>query len=427
MIKSFVRSLFPKDIWFQMSKIKWYIYSLLMRVYHFCVLKRVKAKVQKGEKLRVAFIESEIAKWKTQSLFDLMKSDPHYEPFMLICRRDGDANKLKEEIERGIEQAMAIFKEKGNTCFNSYDPNDPDLTNLKKYDPDLVFYQQPWTCEGSMYSVSRYALPCYVPYYVANYGSLPLDAKKAFHRILAYFFMQSEAWVQTLTDWAPRFYYSGKCVPVGHTSLDYAYLHPPKTPTSQCVIYAPHFSFVTDTIDNVTGISTFAWTGREILEYAKTHPEMNWVFKPHPVLYRTVIEKGLMTQTEIDAYYEAWGRLGRVCDSCDYQQLFEEATTMITDCGSFLTEFGATGKPIVHLISARAKIHPMKPSQELYSTYYQVHNPDEMYKIFEIVLEKQEDPNKKIRQAAVRKAGLQGNYAAKNIMDFFDKEFGIKR
>ena len=400
-----------------------YIYAVIN---HRRVLWRIRRKIARGEKIRVAFVESEIAKWKTQSLFDLMKADEHYAPFMLICRRDGDEKKDEETIRKGVDSAIEYFSAKGNECIDALDMTDLGLRDLRKFNPDIVFYQQSWYSEGIL-DVVKYALPCYVPYYVANYGSLALDAQMFMHRFLAYFFMQSESWVHALTDWAPWYYYSGKHLPIGHTMLDYAYLNPPKAPTKQCVIYAPHFSFITETIINQTGISTFPRSGRAILEYAQKHHEMNWVFKPHPNLYRELINSGFMTHEDVDIYYAAWATLGRKCEDCNYTTLFSEATVMITDCGSFLTEFGATGKPIIHLVSSTAKLSPMKPSQELYSTYYQVHNLEEMYTTFETVLEKQEDPNKEVRQTAVRKAGLQGNYAAKNIMDLFDKEFRIKR
>lgn len=426
MIKAFLRNIFPKGLWQKMSEVKWPVLVVVARFHHWRVLQRIRRKIGRGEKLRVAFVESEIAKWKTQSLFDLMKADEHYEPFMLICKRDRDETKGEAEIRRRVNESLSYFRRQGNDCIDALDMDDLNLLNIRKFNPDIIFYQQSWFA-ASIFDAVKFALPCYVPYYVANYGSIDLDSKLLMHRFLAYFFMQSEAWVSALTAWAPWYYYSGKMLPFGHTMLDYAYLNPPHEPKSQCVIYAPHFSIRTEKVDNLTGISTFLWNGLEILEYAKKHPEMSWVFKPHPILYRTLIESNLMDKKSVDQYYLEWENLGVKCTDNNYTSLFTRATVMITDCGSFLTEFGATGKPIIHLISSMARVSPMKPSQELYATYYQVHNLDEMYATFETVLEKQEDPNKETRQAAVRKAGLRGNYAAKNIMEFFDKEFRIKR
>lgn len=426
MIRDFVRRFVPRALWQGMSNVKWGFVAVVAMGGHRLALARVRGKVRRGERLRVAFVDTEIAKWKTQSLFDLMVADEHYEPFMLICRRDGDENKRPEEMRPGVDGALAYFRGRGNLAIDAFDPDDVDLKRIRTYAPDLVFYQQPWYAHNLRQVVGR-ALPCYVPYYVANYGSLMLDATRDLHRYAAYFFLQSEAWVKALTGWAPWYFYSGRRVAVGHTALDYAYLNPPPSPTAPCVIYAPHFSFITERAANVLGISTFLKNGREILSYAKAHPEMNWAFKPHPRLKRELVNAGEMTLEEVEAYYAAWAALGTVCLDDGYQALFNRATAMITDCGSFLTEFGATGKPIIHLISSTARVSPMKPSQELYSTYYQVRNLAEMHAVFAQVLERGEDPNRELRQAAVRKAALSGNYAAQNIMDFFDGEFGIRR
>lgn len=426
MIKSFVRSLFPKRLWLKFSRAKVFLFVFVARIAHVVILSRIRRKILCGEKIRVAFVDSEIAKWKSQSLYDLMVKDAHYEPFILAARRDLDKDASSAKKAVGAINAVRYFEEHGNICFNGYDPSAVDEFALRRYKPDIVFYQQAWYIPQG-FVVSAFALPCYIPYYVANYGSLALDAQKDLHRLAAYTFLQSEDWVHALTDWAPRGYYSGRQIPVGHTMLDYAYLHPAKPPKSFCVLYAPHFSFSTEKVKNILNISTFPWSGRAVLAYAKAHPEIAWIFKPHPLLRQMLIKTGLMASEEVDAYYAEWAALGRKCEDSNYWRLFDDASVMITDCGSFLTEFGSTGKPIIHLISNRAKIHPMKPSQELYSTYYQVHNLEEMYATFETVLESREDPKRKERQAAVEKAKLSGNYAAKNIMDFFDKEFGIKR
>ena len=72
----------------RLSALKLACRVLLARVRHFRVRARIRAKARRGEKIRVVFLESEVAKWKTQPLFDLMKEDPHYEPVMAIFRRD---------------------------------------------------------------------------------------------------------------------------------------------------------------------------------------------------------------------------------------------------------------------------------------------------------------------------------------------------
>ena len=101
-----------------------------------------------------------------------------------------------------------------------------------------------------------------------------------------------------------------------------------------------------------------------------------------------------------------------------------ESRAMITDCGSFLTEYACTGKPIIHLVSSTAKLKPLKPSADLYATYYQVHNVKELDEALDSVVVKALDPNRERRLTKVREAGLLDNYAAQNIMDELENLLG---
>ena len=95
---------------------------------------------------------------------------------------------------------------------------------------------------------------------------------------------------------------------------------------------------------------------------------------------------------------------------------------MVTDCGSFLPEYAATGKPLIHLISSTAKVKPMKPAQELFSTFYEAHDLDEMFAVFKTVLEDGDDPKRAVRQKAVAAYNIAGACASGNIMRFLEQD-----
>lgn len=405
----------------RLSAIKLDCRVLFARLWHWRVRNRIRAKARRGEKIRVVFLESEVAKWKTQSLFDLMKDDPHYEPVMAIFRRDRSTSDPEEKVLADIQAAKAYFEAKGNPCEIVYSSGNPFVPQLKRLNPDIVFYQQSWVSDG-IEDVCRYALPAYVPYYVVNYGEPEIGCKMTFHRFLAYYFHLNSDWAEIARGCAPAWFYSGRHVATGHPSLDYLHRDAPPPPKRPCVIYAPHFSFILPNHDNLLGISTFPWIGRPILDYAKAHPNLNWVFRPHLVLRRELVDSGLMTVGERDRYFAEWGRIARVSTDSDYQGLFAESTAMVTDCGSFLCEYGATGKPLIHLISSTAKVRPMKPAQELFATFYEAHDLDEAFAVFKTVLEDGEDPKEEIRQKAVAAYNLAGVFAAGNIMRCFEQD-----
>ena len=209
-----------------------------------------------------------------------------------------------------------------------------------------------------------------------------------------------------------------KFIPAGHPGLDYAFHARERLMQGDKVIYAPHFSFPIEgrPWKLTWEWGTFNWNGREILAYAEKHPEMRWVFKPHPLLRESIVQTGLMTKDETDAYYAKWERLGDVCYDSDYKGLFLESRALITDGGTFLTEYGATGKPIIHLICPDNVLKPLPPSKVVYDTYYDVHDLDEMYSTFKMVLEEGKDPSRERRLAGIGEAGWGTVDAAANII-----------
>ena len=163
-----------------------------------------------------------------------------------------------------------------------------------------------------------------------------------------------------------------------------------------------------------------------MLLLAKAHPEIKWLFKPHPTLRYRLINGNLWSEKEVDAYYTEWEKLGASCYDGNYVSLFMKSYAMITDCASFLVEYACTGNPIIHLISSNAKYQPHPIAAKLFGSYYQAHNWDEFEKHFEDVVLKKNDYKKDERLAAVKDMRLIDNYAAKNILDYLDKVFSSK-
>lgn len=400
----------------------------IARIYHRRVLSRVRAKFQRGEPLRVLFLETSISKWKVQSLYERMRNDPRFEPMVGVSTRDeydrftGPSSAITE----GMKMARQYYEKHGCKCVEVFDAERHELIDLRRFTPDIVFYQQSWydyECHHAR-EVSKFAVTCYIPYFVPNYGDIKLDTRLPTHRFLSYYFTLNEGWSDYYKKSNLPFYQSGRYIAVGHTMLDQLNGEKGSERRKPCVIYAPHWTFVHPKHKTKLHYSTFLQNGREILTYAKNHPEFDWVFKPHPALLTHLVQYGAWSQNECEQYIDAWRSLGRVCMDGDYMQLFNVSSAMITDCGSFLTEYGVTGKPLIHLISSQNTLKPANPSAELYGTYYQVHSLEEMYRTFSIVLERGNDYKREERIAAVRKANLVGVNAAENVIKFLAEELG---
>lgn len=88
----------------------------------------------------------------------------------------------------------------------------------------------------------------------------------------------------------------------------------------------------------------------EMLAFAKNHPEVDIVFKPHPFLLGTMTGRELMTQQALDDWVKAWDALPNTSTNTDsdYVNVFVNSDMLICDGISFLGEYPLiTGRPAV--------------------------------------------------------------------------------
>ena len=387
-------------------------------------LKRLQGK-SRSEKIRVLFIVSEIAKWKEQRLYEAMERSGFIEAVVGLSawNRQQEHNCSNDELVKVHERAEVFFDRLGDRHVRTVTVENGKrvFADLSTFHPDIVFYTEPWgPCKRQdPWTVSKYALTLYVPYFTPNYGFLEWDCHHIFHRLLYGFFSLNQRWCDVYEKSLNKKAHAVKFIPAGHPGLDFYADATPHEDSLKYVIYAPHCSIPDPHCENqLERYSTFDWNHKEILEYAKSHAYLNWVFKPHPLLKEMALNTGLMSEEELREYYDEWQKIGIVCEDGDYPKLFMQSRAMITDCGSFLTEYGATGKPIIHLICADNKFKPIFLMKDLYDTYYKVHDLDEMYSTFKVILEKGQDFNRESRIKEAVNAGIVNSNSSAAIVDF---------
>lgn len=121
-------------------------------------------------------------------------------------------------------------------------------------------------------------------------------------------------------------------------------------PDAKKIIWAPHW-----TIDNKiagTGNANFQWNHKFMYEFAKAHPEISWVVKPHPLLFMSAIWSKLFPSKEaLNEYFKKWDDLpnARFYTGAYYQDIFATSDGIIHDCCSFVAEYQYVDKPMIYL------------------------------------------------------------------------------
>lgn len=395
---------------------------------------RCREKLRRGEKLKVLFLVSNCSKWKAQSLYEEMARSKEFEPCLAISYCDDEMQLSDEELQARIDADVDYYDRLGDKWVMACDVKSRTIYDLRDFEPDMVFFQVPWGLMGKqqVVEVSKYALCGYVPYALECFEQTRRKGRRYDFNHMANF--QLILWLFTLVseDYAAytrkphfSFEWAGHVIGLGHPALDPFAQNSIEEKDKDLVIFAPHFSFPWNGMVPIMNHSTFHWSGKPMLEYAKAHPEIKWAFKPHPLLRGRLVENGFMTRQEVDDYYRGWEKVGIACYDGGYADLFKRSKVLITDSGSFLLEYMAIGKPIIRLEPEDFNLYFCPVFNRVLNSFYTCRNLGEMLDALNLVLEQGQDPRKDERHAAAKEAGLLGNNAAKNIVEYLQRTFGV--
>lgn len=374
------------------------------------VINRLQRKYRNGEKINVVFYLYDETKWKCQSLYDLLKKDERFDVKILVTRNsaknvDNPSYQTIAEVETNYKKML----NKGLDVELAYDLTNDKHIPFKKFAPDIIIYQHPWYVETSQGPVacSKFALTYYVPYFFPN-SSSEIEYNLRFHQYIQKYCVFNEL---TKNLYQKKSLNNSKNIIVtGFPFLDYFKNNLIKE--KKYIIYAPHWTVGNQGIS----YSTFEWSGKFLLEYAKQHKEYQWVFKPHPLLKKALIDKKIMTKNEAENYYNTWADIGLKHEKGEYLDLFNQSKMLITDCGSFLGEYFFTGQPVIHLISQNATPYNETINQ-IIKHYYRANDLIELGKLLSEL--PQNDTMKTARINALE------NYtkfsAAENILEDIEK------
>ena len=380
---------------------------------HLTVINNLRKEV-KSRKLNVCFLVSETSKWNAQNLYDEMEKSDFFEPFILVTSWQ-DANNYQT-----IQHTVNYFK---NLCKNvqiGFNLETNEALDIKFFKPDIVFYQQPWSLSANQNPkyVSDFALPYYFSYAAGEAISCLKDQLHNFYIMLQKYFIFSNVEYKQYTK---ELNYKMKNISVtGHPKLDIYKDYNENNYEHKYVIYAPHHSFEQWSLN----YATFRWNGAFILEWAKAHPEFEWIFKPHPRFKEAVIKNNIMTKDEAEEYYSEWGKIGKPYFDGSYFDLFKNSKCLITDCGSFLIEYLPTNQPVIHMRNPLGTdyIESIKVAMK---SYYDVWNPKELEKTLNEILIESKDNKKKDRLNSIQKLNLSEYNSTEKIINELKKDLGL--
>jgi len=323
--------------------------------------------------IKVVFLTFYFEAWDAlNAVWRHMVEDPRFEPVVVsIPRRLTGDNSFIDE-----DRVSEFFDQQGipHLRFN-YEDSKQGLDRLRAMEPDYVFINYPWQRNYQpgyrVEALSEFTHVCYVPYYSLPLVNEPGDSgvaphlyQQRSHQLASLVFTQDpsvRAAYATTQRGNSHVYLTGspkidalmQDANQGAQEWPIAASEAIGAPQAQRqrnyrVVWAPHHSYG----PNWLNFGMFAQMYQQMLEFAIRHPEVDIVLRPHPFLFGTLQDRGVLTAVELEQWLQDWHDLPNTAINIDgsYASLFRATDLLVTDGISFLGEYPlVTGKPTVFL------------------------------------------------------------------------------
>lgn len=310
-----------------------------------------RAKLARGEKLSVAFLVCDASMFSGESVFLQMKNDPRFTCSICVAPRvTRGEDFLRETLAKTVRGLAAKY---GDAVRSLYDP---ETRTAEKLDADLVFstilYEDQTLPDYTTEHLSMRSLVSILYY---GYGGLfrSNEKKTPFLPNIVFswrYFVSNESTRQMSLARNPLL---ADCIQtVGYTKMDRLAGLSRRTSSRKKIILSPHHTI--DKVADGLALSTFLIHADLYLKLPEMFPEIDFVFRPHPLLFVRLATSKWWGEEKTAAYRAKLTSFPNVefQQGGDYFATFADSDALIHDCGSFLAEYFYTGKPQCYLLES---------------------------------------------------------------------------
>lgn len=373
---------------------------------------------EKKDRLRVGFMIQCSQNWVTLlPIYEAALRDEKIEPVILLMPEMKYRMYVIQEAV--LWQETYAFGEKEfprEACVRTYDPETDTWVDPKTLDLDYVFLPRPYeTYLPKPYRASSLRKFCRVCYQVYGFSILNDSCvvyNSHFIRNVYMLFCEKQRSLDYVSRKLRRNLKSGdqKALLLGYAKFDQIESHRghesdlwprPRSKEITRVMWTPRW-----TNDIRLGGTSFFHYQQDMITYAETHPEIDLVFRPHPLALEHYVSEGLITREDLDAYlarYEACPNA--VLDTTKkYFDTFCSSDILISDISSLLLDYLFTGNPLIYTkVSDRVVI----TLEGLEECMYTVRNFTELENTIAMI-RSGNDPKRPLREELVRKLRRDG-------------------
>lgn len=363
------------------------------------ITQKLKNKKAQGQKIRVCFFVIFDFSWSYKPVYEEMLKDELFDPFIVVIP---DTSRGKENLDFYFNQTFSSLSNKYQNVLKGYSIESGDFFDYSAK-TDLVCFPNSYRfMSNKLFEIEHFLNKNVLTFYV-NYSfsvttwfreTLKDDAYNYFWKIFIPTFSH-------LNEFKNNHLLKGSnAVVSGYSKMDALAKEKIVQRKRKVIIIAPHHT-VTDW--KFLHISNFLQYSDLFLELPEMYPEIDFVFRPHPLLYVQLIKPEIWGEEKTRKYFEKISSYKNMIYSQggEYFNLFANSDGMIHDCGSFLAEYLFTDKPVCYLLKDKISIDRwfIDIGKKCLHHCYQAYGKKDIINFIEKVIISGKDPMKKERLA----------------------------
>lgn len=319
---------------------------------------------------RCVFLVHSVETWSSlHAVWLAMSKDPRFDPIVVtIPRKYPGSDGLGNE---GNTHKVMKYRNIPHIRIASGGLFD-DLYAVRALEPQIIFRQSHWDADISpAFAVEwlGFAKLYYIDYSIAPLHVSGFRASPLYRRA-SRIFIANEAIREFMPSTLP-------VIATGHPRVDYLRQAEPSWPITTGnkfkIIWSAHHSTGTDW----SNFGTFWMVKSFMLNLAQQHPEIDFLFSPHPALVSQMQSLSNTSTSEFDVFCARWCALPNtgVLTDGDYAGPFKASDLLIVDGISFLLEYQLNQKPVLFIeredhspfnalgVLVRKGVHPIPAEQ----------------------------------------------------------------
>lgn len=282
---------------------------------------------------------------------------------LLLCVPKADVNYSSTYAvsSDGRNEAYDFCCEKEIDAVNAFDNENKTWFDLEEFNPDYVFYVRPYNsqypdCYKSTV-VCQYSKVCYIPYAYSQTSDGLFSASFNYNFALSAYvsFVPNKIRLQECKKRfaLQRMLNTNKYVFLGFPRFDLLAQHSRSEKPKKARTFAWLPRWTVDSTSDQKPSGFFKYIDK-LLEYMKEHQELELIIRPHPLMFKVVVETGIMKEEAVEQLKLAINKSSNVYldESKSYIETLIKADALISDFSSLLTEYFVTGKPVIYCDSA---------------------------------------------------------------------------